>query len=73
MYINFAIRTKTTDDYGNAKYVTISSVTGDQLNSNLNELIHIMHLLSLKGGKVETSGAFILDKGILDSSQWLLG
>lgn len=70
--IKFSLR-RTTDEHGNTMNARISRIESDMADTNMLELNLIMHALSAPGGKVETVRDFMLDSGILDNENDLLG
>lgn len=71
-YIKFHIR-RSTDEAGNTTNARISRLESDMADTNTFELNLIMHAFSAPGGKVETTRIFILNSGILDNENDLLG
>lgn len=71
-YIRFILH-RTTDNVGNTTNARISRIESDMAGTGLYELNLIMHALSAPGGKVETVRDFLLDSGILDNENDLLG
>lgn len=71
-YLKFHIR-RMTDDAGNTTNARLSRLESDMAGVSNYELNLIMHALSASGGKVETVRAFVLDYGILDSENDILG
>lgn len=71
-YIKFVLR-RLTDDVGNATHCVISRIESDMADTGMLETNLIMHALSAKGGKVEQVTDFILDSGILDNENYILG
>lgn len=71
-YLKFHIR-RMTDDAGNTTNARISRLESDMADVDTYELNVIMHALSAPGGKVETVRAFVLDYGILDNENDIIG
>lgn len=72
-YIKFRISTRKTDEVGNTTRAVISRIESDMADTGMLETNLIMHALSARGGKVVLVSDFILDSGILDNENDLLG
>lgn len=72
-YIKFVLGRRSSDGQGNTTRAVISRIESDMAGVGINELNLILHALSAKGGKVETIVDFVLDAGILDNLNDVLG
>lgn len=72
-YIKFVLSTRKTDEQGNTTHSVISRIESDMADTSMLETNLIMHALSARGGKVIIASDFILDVGILDDENYLLG
>lgn len=72
-YIRFVMSTRKTDEVGNTTRAVISRIESDMADTGMLETNLIMHALSARGGKVVLILEFILDSGILDNDNDILG
>lgn len=72
-YIKFILSRRKSDDAGNTTHARISRLESDMANVDLYELNLILHALSAPGGKVVSISDFMLDSGLLDNENDILG
>lgn len=72
-YIKFVVSIRKSDEHGNTTHARISRIESDMADTGMLETNLIMHALSAKGGKIAISTDFILNSGILDNDNDLLG
>lgn len=72
-YIKFVLNQRKSDAIGNTTQARICRIESDMADANFYELNLILHALSAPGGKVMVISNFILDSGILDNENDILG
>lgn len=72
-YIKFVMSVRKSDEQGNTTRAVISRIESDMADTGMLETNLIMHALAAKGGKIAISTDFILDSGVLDNDNDLLG
>lgn len=71
-YLKCKISYRRTDETGVPQEIRIRMLESDMADTNMYELPIYMHALSVKG-LVEIVRDFILDSGLLDNEQYILG
>lgn len=72
-YIKFVMSTRKTDEVGNTTRAVISRIESDMADTSMLETNLIMHALAARGGKVVLISDFILNSGILNNDNDILG
>lgn len=71
-YIKFRIKNRQTDDEGWLHHARIKRMESDMADVDTYELNLVMHALSARGRPV-TIQEFLLDSGVMDNENWILG